>query len=495
MRALYYRRRPGRSLDVVERSFDNAAMSIQSDTAGPRRLAFVDVETTGLSPATDRIAEIGVVTVDGERVDRWATLVRTRSRRESERSASVSSSELLDAPAFRDIAAELATRLSGRLLVAHNARFDYAFLRAELERAGMAFDAEIVCTVMLSRQLYPDQHRHDLDALASRHRLDTATRHRALPDADLVWQWWQAIHRQWPSVVIDQKIARLLEGPVLPAHLDASLIERMPGSPGVYALHDDDGRALMVAAATNLKRAVMNYFRIDHASARALEYSHRITDITWRVTAGVLGARLHAAALSAERGGGRAEYTWKFAPDVVPSVSIARFVDSAGAATEECFGWFASRRKAVNALARLAQRDRLCHVLLGVSGLAKECLACPVDHPTAGCVGRVACKKQLMRVYAALDAQRRPRWPHRGPVGIRERSELHIVDKWRFLGTALNEADVHDVLEDRARDFDPRVYALLDRAFARLPARRIVHLTPYENAGECSVRDASGDGT
>lgn len=470
-------------------------MGIHCNAARPRRLAFVDVETTGLSPASDRIAEIGVVTVDGDYTQRWTTLVRTGSRRESERSASVSSGELDDAPAFRDIATGLARRLSGRLLVAHNARFDYAFLRAEFERAGTAFDAQIVCTLMLSRQLYPHEQRHDLDSIASRHRLDAPMRHRALPDADLVWQWWQAIHRQWPSAVIDQKIARLLEGPLLPAHLDASLIDRMPESPGVYALHADYERDLMIAAATNLKRAVVNYFCIDHASARALEYSHRITDITWRVTGGVLGARLHAAALKTAHGGGQAEYTWKFAPDAVPSVSIARFADNVGATTGECFGSFASKRKAANALLRFAQRHRLCHVLLGISAPAKDqCRACPVDQRVAACVGPVARKKQLIRVYAVLGAERQPRWPHRGPVGIRERSELHVVDEWRFLGTARNEADVHHLLEDRAREFDPRVYALLGRTFARLPARRIVDLTPYENAGECSVRDASDDG-
>ncbi len=466
-----------------------------SHRARARRLAFVDVETTGLSPAVDRIAEIGVVTVEGDCIDRWTTLVRTRSRRESERSASVSSAELDDAPAFRDIAATLAARLSGCLLIAHNARFDYAFLRAEFERAGIVFDAEVVCTVMLSRELYPHEPRHDLDSLASRHQLDAGTRHRALPDADLVCQWWQAIHSRWPPAVIDQKIARLLEGPLLPAHLDASLIDRMPESSGVYALHADYERDLMIAAATNLKRAVVNYFCIDHASARALEYSHRITDITWRVTGGVLGARLHAAALKAAHGGGQAEYTWKFAPDAVPSVSIARLEDGVGGTTGECFGWFATRRKASNALVRFSQRHRLCHVLLGVSGLAKDrCQACPVDQPVAACVGRVACKKQLMRVYAALDEQRRPRWPHRGPVGIRERSELHVVDEWSFLGTARNETDVYDLLEDRARGFDPRLYALLDRTLARLSPRRIVNLTHYENAGECSVRDASEDG-
>src|SRR6478735_8080650 len=103
-----------------------------------RPLAFVDIETTGPSPTQNRVAEIGVVTVDADRVERWSTLIKTPRRRELD---SAIDSPLVDeherAPAFADIAPELATRLSGRLFIAHNARFDYSFLRAEFERAGI----------------------------------------------------------------------------------------------------------------------------------------------------------------------------------------------------------------------------------------------------------------------------------------------------------------------------------------------------------------------
>src|SRR5437762_14191373 len=88
-------------------------------------LAFVDVETTGFSPAENRIAEIGVVTVDGDRVDRWTTLIRTSQRGQLASSIVSEPGGLDDAPSFSDIASDLAQRLSGRLLIAHNARFDH----------------------------------------------------------------------------------------------------------------------------------------------------------------------------------------------------------------------------------------------------------------------------------------------------------------------------------------------------------------------------------
>src|SRR5579864_5448536 len=89
-------------------------------------LAFVDLETTGLSPTEDRVAEIGVITVDGERVERWTTFVRTPAYRATDEDGSPQ-----DSPRFAEIAAGLAARLAGRLFVAHNARFDFSFLHAE----------------------------------------------------------------------------------------------------------------------------------------------------------------------------------------------------------------------------------------------------------------------------------------------------------------------------------------------------------------------------
>ena len=62
-------------------------------------------------------------------------------------------------------------RLAGRTFVAHNVRFDYGFLRHEFERAGIRWTARTLCTVKLSRRLYPQHHRHNLDTLIERHGL------------------------------------------------------------------------------------------------------------------------------------------------------------------------------------------------------------------------------------------------------------------------------------------------------------------------------------
>ena len=86
-----------------------------------------------------------------------------------------------------------------------------------------------------------------------------------------------------------------------------------------------------------------------------------------------------------------------------------------------------------------------------------------------------------MCVYSALQTLRVPRWPHAGPVGIRERSDIHVIEDWSFLGTAPSESALYEILESRPRGFDPRVYRLLNRTLRRLPADKIIDLTRYRS--------------
>ncbi len=453
-----------------------------------RALAFVDIETTGPSPVENRVAEIGVISVNGDRVERWSTLVKAPRRRELDSAIDSPQVDEHDhAPAFNDFAPELAARLSGRLFIAHNARFDYSFLRAEFERAGIAFEARVVCSVMLSRQLYPHLQHHNLDSLAQTHSLTLGERHRALPDAELVWQWWNIIRRDLPEKTVDRAIAAQWTAPLFPSRLDPSLIDQLPRTPGAYAFFDEDDRPLAVGAAANLKLHVLNYFRLDRASRQALEHAHRVTRVTWRATRGIIGARLCAAKLDAlwfgdtKRRLAAPVYTWQFCPDMVPCIAIVD-IGKASLRAQDSYGLFASERKARNALLRLADKHRLCRELLGL-GAANGCQRCAIAL-SARCGGGADSKRELMRLFDALRALRVPAWPYRGPVGIRERSDVHIVDQWQFLGTARNESDLHAILECRTEEFDPRTYRVLRRTLAHLPRRKIVPIeTARANAG------------
>jgi len=152
-------------------------------------LAIVDLETTGAHASWDRVTEIAVVEVDGGEISsEWSTLVNpgTSIPPAIQALTGITNDMVAGAPAFEELAASLYERLEGRVFVAHNARFDYGFLRQEFERAGLKFQARTLCTVKLSRRLYPEHPRHNLDSLIARHNLACRARHRAMGDAQAV---------------------------------------------------------------------------------------------------------------------------------------------------------------------------------------------------------------------------------------------------------------------------------------------------------------------
>ena len=124
-----------------------------------RALAFVDLETTGATATSDRITEIGIIEVDADgSVREWQQLVNpgTRIPPFIEQLTGISNELVAAAPPFAEVADETWRRLAGRLFIAHNARFDYSFLKNEFRRLGVTFRAPVLCTVKLSRSLFPE---------------------------------------------------------------------------------------------------------------------------------------------------------------------------------------------------------------------------------------------------------------------------------------------------------------------------------------------------
>jgi len=171
-------------------------------------IAFVDLETTGTTSTRDRITEIGIVRVaDGEFADEWSTLVNPEcSIPEDIRVLTGITNEMVrGAPTFSEVRREVLERLEGHVFVAHNARFDYGFIKNELARLEEKFTADVLCTVRLSRKLYPEAIGHGLDALIARHGLHDAIaprssartgRHSALGDARALWRFVQMLYRE-----------------------------------------------------------------------------------------------------------------------------------------------------------------------------------------------------------------------------------------------------------------------------------------------------------
>ena len=448
-----------------------------------RPLAFIDLETTGATATADRITEIGIVEVDDDgSVREWQQLVNPEQRIPPfiEQLTGISNEMVAAAPPFAAVAAEVLKRLEGRLFIAHNARFDYGFLKNEFKRLGVNFRAPVLCTVKLSRTLFPEQKRHNLDSLIERHGLAADARHRALADAQLIHQFWQRIHEIPGPEAVQEALRKLNTRPSLPAHLDPSVADDLPDGPGVYLFYGENTLPLYVGKAKDLRQRVLSHFAADHASAKEMELAQQVRRIDWIETAGEIGALLKEAALvkalqpTHNRHLRRNDEvcTWTLVDEgegwLRPQLAAARDLDFG--LRSSCYGLFKNSKEANDVLRALAVEYNLCDTLLGLERkqAGKPCFGYQVKRCKGACVGREPLAKHTMRLMAALTGLKLVSWPFSGPALIREEEEAHVIAGWRYLGTAKNEADVYTLLEAGRPDFDRDIYKILAKYVGRL---------------------------
>ncbi|MEJ5029930.1 3'-5' exonuclease [Comamonas sp. MYb69] len=161
------------------------------------RIAILDFETTGMSPAHGaRAAEVGIVMVENGRiVDRYQNLMNAGQRMPSfiTQLTGITTAMLQAAAPAEQVMREAADFVGTAPLVAHNASFDSKFWLDELERAGCAASPAaapvgslFACTVLLSRRLYPEAPSHSLGKIVRHLQLPPADKaHRALADAEM----------------------------------------------------------------------------------------------------------------------------------------------------------------------------------------------------------------------------------------------------------------------------------------------------------------------
>jgi DNA polymerase-3 subunit epsilon len=160
-----------------------------------RPLVFLDIETTGTSPATgSSITEIGALRIENDKiVATFNQLLNPGQHVPSfiTRMTGISDDMLWDAPDFRAIANDLDLLLDDAIFIAHNVSFDYNFIKAAYRAIGNTFNMDRMCTARLSRRLYPDQPRHNLDTIIARHGFTVTNRHRAFDDAKVLYEFYQ----------------------------------------------------------------------------------------------------------------------------------------------------------------------------------------------------------------------------------------------------------------------------------------------------------------
>ncbi|MBC7617993.1 MAG: DNA polymerase III subunit epsilon [Candidatus Saccharibacteria bacterium] len=440
----------------------------------------LDLETTGGNAVHDRITEIAAVRVeDGVAVERWSTLVNPGRRIPPfiQNLTGITDAMVEDAPSFEAVAAKLLALLDGAVFVAHNVRFDHGFVVNELQRLDMRLKAKTLCTVRLSRKLYPQHKSHGLDAIMQRHGLQTEARHRAMGDVDMVLAWLkQAQAELGADAVRNEAQALLLGSASVPPLLETSVYD-IPDTPGVYLFFGEGPLPLYIGKSVNLRARVMSHFQAAAKVAREMRILMEVRRVEWRETAGELGALLLESRLVKEMQPvynyqlRRAQQlmAWKLLPEPAhPLLKLVRIDEVDMTDLDQLYGVYRSKSQAMRALREIADVQGLCLHALGLESGKGACFASQIGKCRGLCAGRESPALHRVRLQMALAAQRLQSWPHPGRVGIREhhantgRTDIHIFDHWCHVATVHNDADLADVSHTRqALAFDLDSYRLL----------------------------------
>lgn len=449
-------------------------------------MVFVDLETTGSTGTVDRITEIGIVELNEEgEVREWSSLVNPQTSIPTfiQSLTGITNDMVADAPTFAELADEVLARLHGRLFVAHNARFDYGFLKCEFKRLGLEFKAPVLCTVKLSRKLFPQYGKHNLDALIDRHKLHMPARHRALADAAVLRQFWQVLQSQWPADELQAVVDELTGRSSWPVHLDPALLDELPERHGVYLFHGERDMPLYIGKANNLRQRVLSHFSADHRAAKEMSLSQQVRKVSWIEMPGELGALLKEAQLIKQwqpthnRRLRRTNElcTWTMVPDDTQGpdalkLELAWARDLDWGRQDQVYGLFNSQKDAHKTLREIAESAGLCLATLGLEKVpaGRACFGYQLHQCSGACIGKESPSQHTQRLLNVLSDWRVKVWPYGGAIKVREGRAWHVLDAWCYLGTAFSDEDVAMLLQQGRPVFDKDTYKLLVSWLPRL---------------------------
>lgn len=256
---------------------------LRLDEAGTplHEVAFViiDLETTGASPASAGITEIGAVKVrGGEVIGEFSTLVNPGHPIPAFIAALTGITDRLveDCPRLASVLPSLLEFIGGAVLVAHNAPYDIGFLKAACSNHGHPWPApRVVDTARLARvALHRDEVRNcKLSTLAAHFRTEVTPSHRALDDARATNEVFHALLERLGDLGVRsvEDLAAFTSRVSPQQRNKRHLADGLPDSPGIYVFADAQGAALYVGRSTSIRRRVLTYFTASETRRRMTE--------------------------------------------------------------------------------------------------------------------------------------------------------------------------------------------------------------------------------
>jgi len=246
------------------------------------RYAIVDIETTGSYARSHAITEIAIIIHDGEKiVDTFETLINpdTTIAPFVQRLTGINNRMLQDAPRFHEVAKQIWTLTDDCVFVAHSVNFDYSYIYEEFKSLGADFKRKKLCTVRLSRKLFPGYSSYSLGVLCANLGIDVENRHRAMGDAMATAQLFERCMKADTDDLIKKSLNKNSKEALLPPHLPKEVYDALPEKTGVYYFQDTKGKIIYVGKAINIKSRI--YSHLTGKGTSKLSFITAIANITY----------------------------------------------------------------------------------------------------------------------------------------------------------------------------------------------------------------------
>ena len=398
-------------------NYDISKLSIEE-----ANFCVVDVETTGLSPRYNGIIEIGLVKVSKLKiVDKFHSYVNPGQDIPYfiTQLTGITNEDVYNAPFFEDIADEVTEFIGDDILSGHNFSFDNGFLKKEFRYCGKEPIGNLnLCTLKLSRRLYPMLRSKSLGVLCNHLKLKNNKAHSALGDAEVTAKLLIKIIKELKTKHDIYQVDQLLNFQYVPKNLQMQEpikkklgedISILPDAPGIYYFLNSKNDVIYIGKAKSLKSRVKSYF-LQTAPRKAKKIVKQASRLKIEITNSELTALLMEAELikiiNPKHNVMLKEYGNKYFLRITsshqfPKVEICNYFDFDG---NDYFGLFITKKKALLVDEMIAKTFaiRECDDKEFLKG--KACFLAEIERCTAPCVNKEKSiyQSELEKVYEFL---------------------------------------------------------------------------------------------
>lgn len=448
-------------------------------------LIFLDLETTGSHFSKDRVIEVYASKVlNGEVIGEFHSLFNPGFTPDPFilRLTNIKKEELFTAPQFGDLAEDLFNFVKDDLIIAHNARFDYGFLKSEFGNLGFDLKSSYCCSVKLSRFLYPKYQRHNLDSIIARFQIEAGERHRAKYDAEAIRiMFYKAIEENGEEIFL-RAFTKSIKSAAIPTTLLKFDFNKLPESPGIYIFettldnkekgnNDKDYRQknidessgikapLYVGMSKNIKTRILQHLYSDYSSSKEFKVNSQVKDIRTIETAGVLGAYLRESYLiknlmplynrALRRNSSLAKLTKKVDDKGYIHIDVERDSNVNVDELQNLIGVFENVSGTKDILRDIASEYNLCKKFLGLEKGKGACFSYQLGNCSGACIGKISALEHNKEVESAFKRLSIQKWPFENAIIIREvssiKTEEFLVYNWCLIGSTLGEGQAVDI--------------------------------------------------